>query len=86
VSNSTRFLPPVALAMAAFLTPVRVEATLIGVSWDFDSPVVRIDEATGAGSVIGLSGVIALNSLAQDSTGTLSRVLLHRRAVRDRPG
>jgi hypothetical protein len=55
------------------MSPV-ARAEIIGVSFGIpgtDSLVVRIDPATGAGSVIGLSGFRVLNSLAENSSGTL---------------
>lgn len=62
----------VALAVLSICTPA--EATLIAVSWSTDgstSEVVRINQTTGASSVIGVSGVAGLNSLAADSSGRL---------------
>src|SRR5262245_38578334 len=49
-------------------------AEIIGVSFAFlgsNSSVVRVDPVTGVGSVIGVSGFPAMNSLAENSSGTL---------------
>jgi hypothetical protein len=61
------------MILAFLLTaPLFAKAELIGVSFSFvDSPVVRIDETTGIGVPIGLSGFPGLNSLAKNSAGTL---------------
>ena len=59
------------------MSPV-ARADIIGVSFAFlgaDSQVVRIDPATGVGSVIGVSGFPAMNSLAANSAGTLFSVV-----------
>jgi hypothetical protein len=57
-------------AYAAAPDPIR--ANMIGVSWsDTNSPVVQIDENTGIGMNIGLSGFTGLNSLAIDNAGAL---------------
>jgi hypothetical protein len=52
--------------------PVSPPTTLIGASWSgTNSPVVKIDRNTGAGTVIGLSGFPVLNSLAKNQVGTV---------------
>jgi hypothetical protein len=61
----------------AFVAPA-ARADIIGVSFGFlgtDSRVVRIDPTTGAGSVIGVTGFPAMNSLAENSAGTLFSVV-----------
>ena len=48
------------------------KADMIGVSWNSaNSPVVQINETTGTGTTVGLSGFFGLNSLAIDNVGTL---------------
>ncbi len=69
---ANRALAAVGLAAGILLAPGRVVATIIAVSYsDDDSPVVSIDDTTGAGTAIGLSGFQRLNSLAQDGSGAL---------------
>jgi len=62
-----------ALCIAAVLSVAdRAEGDMVGVSWSAtNSPVVRLDESTGAGATIGLSGFTGLNALAVDGSGTL---------------
>jgi hypothetical protein len=62
-----------ALGAAVFTAqPSRAQFDLIGVCWDAsNSSVVRVNPATGYGTTLGVSGVPGLNSLAQNSAGTL---------------
>ena len=58
--------------LAVSLVPSSATASAIGVSFSLtNSPVVSINEATGVGVSIGLSGFRRLNSLAADNSGTL---------------
>lgn len=60
------------LACGIFLATSLLHADIIGVSWNgVNSPVVRINETTGVGSFVGLSGFEGLNSLAKNSSGVL---------------
>src|SRR5262249_25579319 len=45
---------------------------LVGIGWSFvNSPLYSIDKIAGSGQLIGLTGAIQLNSLAQNSSGVL---------------
>lgn len=60
---------------AMVLIPSGIRAELIGVAWDAnDSKVYRIDERTGAATLLGNSGASRLNSLALGPDGALYSV------------
>lgn len=65
----------IVVSMASLLLstmPTIGEASIIAVSWSpTNSRVYGIDETTGVGELIGLSGFPRLNALAADGSGTL---------------
>jgi len=78
------------LAFFLILYPVNAGPkpwTLVGVSWYSlpSSPLVAINPANGAGSVIGLTGFNYLNSLARDKSGNLYSVSGYNQLIRINP-
>ncbi len=69
-----RYQTAVVSMLVLAVTSPAARAEIIGVSFGFlgsASPVVRIDPATGVGSVLGVSGFPAMNALAENRAGIL---------------